>query len=142
MIAGKRTQPVAQHQPHSPQVDVSPTLPLTDEEMARIVAACDRVRGKDNQNRMRAFVLTMRYSGLRISDMVALHPAQRFGTKLRLYTTKTGVSVFVPLPPFVNDALDRSNAQVADTSRRERLSRQPIQRTGPASCSHYSNWRR
>lgn len=91
----------------APQVDVSPTLPFTDEEMARIVAACDRVRGKDNQDRMRAFVLTMRYSGLRISDMVALHPAQRFGTKLRLYTTKTGVAVFVPLPPFVNDALDK-----------------------------------
>ncbi|MPY87559.1 MAG: tyrosine-type recombinase/integrase [Luteitalea sp.] len=91
----------------APQVDVLPTLPFTDEEMARIVAACDRVRGKDNQDRMRAFVLTMRYSGLRISDMVALHPAQRVGTKLRLYTTKTGVPVFVPLPDFVNDALDK-----------------------------------
>jgi site-specific recombinase XerD len=91
----------------APQVELSPTLPFTDEEMARIVAACDRVRGKDNQDRMRAFVLTMRYSGLRISDMVALHPDQRVGTNLRLYTTKTGVHVAVPLPPFVNDALDK-----------------------------------
>lgn len=71
------------HQPRP-----TPTLPYTDEEMARLIAACDCYRG--NQDRMRAFVLTIRYSGLRISDMIALHPGQRVDDRLRLYTTKTG----------------------------------------------------
>jgi integrase len=85
------------------QPRLTPTLPYTDEEMVRLIAACDRYRG--NQDRMRAFVLTIRYSGLRISDMIALHPRQRVDDCLRLYTTKTGEPVYVPLPPFVVTAL-------------------------------------
>jgi hypothetical protein len=50
---------------------------------------------------MRAFVLTIRYSGLRISYMMALHPRERIDDRLRLYTTKTGEPVDVPLSPFV-----------------------------------------
>jgi hypothetical protein len=46
------------------QPRLTPTLPYTDEEMVRLIAACDRYRG--NRDRMRAFVLTIRYSGLRI----------------------------------------------------------------------------
>ena len=56
---------------------------------------------------MRAFVLTMRYSGLRISDTIALVPEQLIEHRLRLSTTKTGEPVSVPLPPFVVDALKR-----------------------------------
>jgi integrase/recombinase XerD len=88
---------------HQPRL--VPTLPYTNEEMARLIAACDRYRG--NEDRMRAFVLTIRYSGLRISDMVALHPGQRVDDSLRLYTTKTGEPVYVPLPPFVVAALSK-----------------------------------
>jgi integrase len=85
------------------QPRLTPTLPFSDEEMDRLIAACDRYRG--NKDRMRAFVLTIRYSGLRISDMIALHPHQRVDDRLRLYTTKTGEPVYVPLPPFVVAAL-------------------------------------
>jgi integrase/recombinase XerD len=83
---------------------LTPTLP-TDEEVARLIAACERYRG--NKDRMRAFVVTIRYSGLRISDMIALHPRQRMDDRLRLYTTKTGEPVYVPLPPFVVAALTK-----------------------------------
>jgi integrase len=96
----------------SPQIDTVPTLPFTDEEMERILEACGRypvrdIRGAGSRDRMRAFVLTMRYSGLRISDTISLHPNQRFQHRLRLYTTKTGEAVFVPLPPLVVEALEK-----------------------------------
>jgi len=73
--------------------------------MERILAACDGYRG--DKNRIRAFVVAMRYSGLRISDTIALHPDQLTEHPLRLYTAKTGRPVYVPLPPFVVDALKK-----------------------------------
>jgi integrase len=90
-----------------PQFTPVPTLPFTEEEMARILAACDRYPDRlGSRARMRAFVLTMRYSGLRISDTVSLHQNQRFQHRLRLYTTKTGQPVYVPLPPLVVETLE------------------------------------
>jgi site-specific recombinase XerD len=89
----------------APKVSLVPTLPFTDDEMVRILAACDRY--PSNKLRMRAFVLTMRYSGLRISDTICLHTNQRFEHRLRLYTTKTGQAVYCPLPPFVVEALEK-----------------------------------
>ena len=63
----------------NPQVRRVPTLPSTKEEMARILAACERwgthcqgERGKVNPPRIRALVLLMRYSGLRIQDAVTI----------------------------------------------------------------------
>jgi integrase len=50
----------------APKVTDKPTLPFSRPEMARIVAACDRYRG--DQDRLRAFVLVMRHSGLRIGE--------------------------------------------------------------------------
>ncbi len=89
----------------TPKVNVVPTLPYTEAEMTRILAACDRYPG--DKDRMRAFVLVMRYSGLRISDTISLHADQRIEHRLRLYTTKTGQPVYVPLPPFVVEALEK-----------------------------------
>lgn len=80
-----------------------PTLPFTDDEMTRILAACDRYAG--NRERIKAFILTMRYSGLRIGDVIALDNAHLDDNKLLLYTAKTGTPVYVPLPPFVLAAL-------------------------------------
>jgi site-specific recombinase XerD len=86
-----------------PKVAHRPTLPFSDSEMARIVEACGRYPG--NQARLRAFVLTMRYSGLRIGDTIALDHSRLSGNKLLLYTAKTGTPVYVPLPPVVMSAL-------------------------------------
>ncbi len=60
-----------------PRVTQSPTLPFTEEELAKILAACDKLstRGQENgENRPWAwpFVLLLRYSGLCLNDGVTL----------------------------------------------------------------------
>ncbi len=89
----------------APKVKASPTLPFSADEMTRILAACDAYPG--NADRMKAFVLTMRHSGLRIGDTIALTRDRVKGNKLFLYTQKTGTPVNVPLPPPVVDALKK-----------------------------------
>ena len=89
----------------APKVTDKPTLPFTPDHMKRILEACDRYTG--NQARIKAFVLTMRYSGLRIGDVIALDRSRLHDTKLLLYTAKTGTPVYVPLPPVVVEALSK-----------------------------------
>ncbi|HEY7791536.1 MAG TPA: tyrosine-type recombinase/integrase [Vicinamibacterales bacterium] len=88
-----------------PKAKHAPTLPFSQEEMKRILDACDRYPG--NQGRLKAFVLVMRHSGLRISDATALSKDRLDGNKLFLYTAKTGTPVYVPLPPTVIQALGK-----------------------------------
>jgi integrase/recombinase XerD len=87
----------------APKVTDKPTLPFSQAEMQRILKACDRYPG--NRDRLRAFVLVMRYSGLRIGDTISLNEARLRDSKLLLYTAKTGTPVYVPLPPVVMEAL-------------------------------------
>lgn len=89
----------------APKVSEKPTLPFSKSEMDRILASCGEYSG--NQDRLRAFVLTMRYTGLRIGDAIALKADRIKGNKLLLYTAKTGTPVYVPLPPLLTKALDR-----------------------------------
>ncbi len=94
----------------APRFHQTPTLPFTEEEWAAILAAVERYPtrnsfGHDNRARLRAFVLLLRYSGLRIRDVVCLHRDRVKDGKLMLYTQKTGQAVFVPLPPVVFEAL-------------------------------------
>jgi integrase/recombinase XerD len=89
----------------APKVMDKPTLPFSRSEMERILAACDEYCG--DQDRVRAFVLVMRYSGLRIGDAIALDPRRLKGNKLFLYTAKTGTPVYVPLPPLVMKVLKK-----------------------------------
>jgi integrase len=71
--------------------------------MERIIAGCSRYRG--NQKRIRTFILTMRYSGLRIGDTIALRKARLTGNKLLLRARKNEADVFVPLPQDVANSL-------------------------------------
>jgi integrase len=80
-----------------PKVTQTPTLPFSRDEMKRIVAACDTYRG--NQDRVKAFVLTMRFTGLRIGDTIRLSKNQVAGGKIFVRTAKTGQPVSVPVPP-------------------------------------------
>ncbi len=89
----------------APKVTDNPTLPFSRAEVRRILEACDRYAG--NQDRLRAFVLVMRHSGLRIGDTIALDEKRLSGNKLLLYTAKTGTPVYVPLPPVVMEALGK-----------------------------------
>src|SRR6266850_2502077 len=95
-----------------PKVPVRPTLPFTQEEMIRILGALDPYidrtapRGKDNARRLRSLVLVLRYSGMRIGDVVQLTTDQLAGNKLMVYTQKTGVPVNSVLPDFVTRCLE------------------------------------
>jgi integrase len=90
---------------------------LTKEEVARIVAACEIQREKcrgpiysktENGRRLRAFVLALLYTGMRIGDVTALERARVQNGKLFLYTQKTGTPVYLPLPEFVLMALEQA----------------------------------
>jgi integrase len=96
----------------SPKITQRQTLPFTDEEMARILAAldpyCDEVAasGKDSARRLRALIFLLRYTGMRVGDAVSLTGDKINGNKLFLRTEKTGVPVYTVLPDFVVRMLD------------------------------------
>ena len=87
-----------------PVVRPKPTLPFSRDEMMRILAACEHYPG--DWRRMKPLVLLLRYSGLRIGDAVRLRRDRIKNGRLFLYTQKTGVPVWCPLPPFVLEALE------------------------------------
>lgn len=100
----------------APRVRLCPTLPFTSEEMQRIFAACYKFQdpnhkeGGNSARRIRAFVLLLRYSGLRIGDALTIGPDRIKSGKLLLYTQKTGQPVWVPLPQLVVDSLHSFDA--------------------------------
>jgi integrase/recombinase XerD len=90
----------------SPKITAHPTLPFTQDEMVKILAALDNYSSGRNHRRMYALVLLLRHSGLRIGDAVTLSRERINGDKLFLYTSKAGTPVYCPLPPFVITALE------------------------------------
>jgi integrase len=90
-----------------------PTDYFTADEYARILSAtyrldecAERSWGPEKRGiRIRALTELMRWSGLRIRDAATLECARLVDNKLMLYQAKTGVPVFVPLPPEVADLL-------------------------------------
>lgn len=96
----------------SPKVTMRPTLPFSRDEMMRILSAIAeqieecQAPGKANARRLRALVLLLRYSGLRIGDAVSCSVDRLANGKLRLYTQKTGTHVHCPLPEFVVKELE------------------------------------
>lgn len=96
----------------SPKVTTRPTLPFTRDEMMGILTAIAewieecQTPGRANARRLRALVLLLRYSGLRIGDAVTCTVDRLANGKLRLYTQKTGTHVHCPLPEFVVKELE------------------------------------
>lgn len=82
----------------TPEVKPSPTLPFTDKEMETILKGA-------NDKRVNAFILVMRYSGLRISDVTTLAVNSLEGRRLRLHQAKTGQPVSILLPQSVVNGL-------------------------------------
>lgn len=96
----------------NPKITERPTLPFSRDEMIAImeeaqksIAAVQR-DGRDNAQRLRALILLLRYTGLRIGDAVSCSVDRLVDGKLRLYTQKTGTHVHCPLPDFVVRELD------------------------------------
>ena len=89
----------------SPKVTDPPTMPLNGDEVVQILTACQGYPDKLNRVRLKALVLLLRYSGLRIRDAVTLSQERISGDKLLLRTMKTGTVVWCPLPPAVIESL-------------------------------------
>jgi site-specific recombinase XerD len=92
-----------------------PTLPVTNEGFEKILWACDLFPAKGiyaegNRVRVRAFVLMLRYSGLRIRDAALLSEDKLKNNKLLLYSSKTKVPVYIPLPELVVKEVHRAGA--------------------------------
>ncbi len=94
-----------------PPVKMRPTMPFNDEEWKNILTAVEVLRQihpkipESMQPKVKALVLLLRYSGLRISDAVTLKKERIKDGKLFLYSAKTGKPVHLPLPPDVLKAL-------------------------------------
>jgi site-specific recombinase XerD len=78
-----------------PRVPFKPTLPVEDADFEKLIAAC---KGRE---RVGAFLLMLRYSGLRIQDCVRLKRSAVVNGELFPYSAKTSVPVSMPLPDFV-----------------------------------------
>jgi integrase len=98
----------------NPTIDMEPpvfirkqVIPFTQDEMEKIVWATevypDNPPGRKVQ--VRAFVLVLRYTGLRIGDTVALKRSSITDGKLHLRTAKTGTDVWLPLKREVVEAI-------------------------------------
>lgn len=96
----------------NPKVHHKPKEPFTREEWLRILSAVDGYRAqysKASQGhvlRLRALVLLLRYSGLRIGDAVTLSRERIMGKRLLLRTAKTGTPVYCLLPDVVVQVLE------------------------------------
>jgi integrase/recombinase XerD len=106
--AYRRGNPAASLRP--PVGRHKPTMPITKDDFDKLEWACELfsakgIYGKDNRIRVRAFLLLLRYSGLRIRDAVLLTDDKLTDNKLLLYSAKTGVPVYLPLPERVVEQL-------------------------------------
>jgi integrase/recombinase XerD len=77
--------------------------PLELAEFNKILKACDKLQR--NRAQLKAVVLLLRYTGLRIRDVVCLRRDAIHQNRLYLRTAKTGTDVYCPLPPTVLSAL-------------------------------------
>jgi integrase len=94
---------------------VANKAPFTDEELRRIIDACDRMpdvvwrsgmgqgvwTGKD----VKDFIWVMAYTGLRISDVGLFHMKRLNGNEVFLRAKKNGGDVFAYIPDWLRDRL-------------------------------------
>src|SRR5262249_48877988 len=98
------------------KVQPAPTMPYSDDEWEKIMWAVDLYLEEHPQSteavkkKIKAMLLLLRYSGIRISDAVSFK-RDRIDEKgkLFIYTHKTGKPVLVPLPKEVVKAIDAAD---------------------------------
>jgi integrase/recombinase XerD len=91
-----------------PKVTQKPTMPFENDEIERALKAANQLAGWGTFGpKLRAMILLLSNSGLRIQDAACLERARLRDDKLFLYTQKTGTPVYCPLPPDAVKALDR-----------------------------------
>lgn len=90
-------------------------VPFTDEELQRIIRACDLVEPVAWQNKfgvgqwtgedVKDFIWVLTYTGLRISDVALFNIARLRGNELFLRAKKNGGDVFTWIPDWLRDRL-------------------------------------
>jgi site-specific recombinase XerD len=89
-------------------LEANDVQPYTREEIIRIIAACDGMgRASYERLRARAMVLLLRYTGMRISDVVTLSREHIQGNRLEKRAIKNRRWIRVELPAVVLEALER-----------------------------------
>jgi hypothetical protein len=78
-------------------VEQSPVMPFAEERMAAILKAVDKYPDKASAVRLRALVLSLRYSGWRIMDAGMRSRDRIKDGRLMLRTAKTGSVVHLLL---------------------------------------------
>jgi len=97
----------------TPPANYDPTLPFTEQEMEKILWAADSIREahpkipEETPKKLKALILLMRYSGIRISDAVMFRRETLNNGKLFLRQEKTKHPVWVPLPEHVVEAIGK-----------------------------------
>jgi integrase/recombinase XerD len=90
-----------------PIVNDPPVLPFSEDEVKKILTACDSHPQPTRALQLRALVLLMRNSGLRIGDACTLARERIQNGILELYTAKSGTKVRIPLSPKTLAALSK-----------------------------------
>jgi len=88
-----------------PKIDNPPVLPFPDDVMKTILTACDTHPDPKRSVQLRALVLLMRHTGLRIGDACTLSRHRINHGRLELYTAKSGTKVHLPVNPIALTAL-------------------------------------
>lgn len=84
--------------------------PYTPHELAEIMAAVEEypnwgIYKTNTRERVRAFILTLRWTGMRIGDAIQLSRSKVAKGKITLRTEKNGKRVSVPMHPDLEAAL-------------------------------------
>ena len=87
----------------APLMHDAPADPISEVEIAKLLEAIERLPAISHVGHARAhcLVLTLRYTGLRISDVVRLGPDRIIGNRLLVRMAKTGNPVMLKLPEFL-----------------------------------------
>ncbi len=91
----------------APTVKPKPKEPYRQEEVLRIISACDQLgKCRYERARARAMVLLLRYTGLRVSDVATLARDRVRDGRIYLHTMKNGKPIFLPIPTVVSNVLE------------------------------------
>jgi integrase len=90
--------------------------PYEPDELAKIEKAIAKfpawgIYGEGNRLRLRAFISVLRWTGLRIGDVVQLDRAKLKGGHITLRTAKNGKRVMIPVHPEIEKALEEMKPQ-------------------------------
>ena len=114
-VASRRVRLVAIWKPPLGANRVANKIPFTDEELHRIIRACDQLapiswsndktRGVWTGEDVKDFIWVLVYTGLRISDVGLFNVSRLRGNDLFLRAKKNGGDVFTWIPDWLRDRL-------------------------------------